>query len=166
MPIDFVSLFSVLNAANSRFVLVGGLAVVLHGFDRLTSDADIIIDLAADNTRITMTALIAAGYQSLAPVDPMQFSDPQVREHWSTQKGMTVFSMWDRSNVRPNVDLFVSSPIPFSDLYEKSVLFHLHGAAVRVASLEHLLDMKRIAGRERDWADIRLIESRLAKDRE
>lgn len=166
MPINFVSLFELLNAAHVRFVLVGGLAVVLHGFDRLTADADIIVDLSIQNAKSTVTALVAAGYRPLAPVDPLLFADPQVREQWRIHKGMTVFSMWDSKNERPSVDIFVSSPIPFETLYASSVLIELRGVSVRLASLVHLVAMKRIAGRDRDLADIRLIESRIAKDRE
>ncbi|HEX7375143.1 MAG TPA: hypothetical protein VF277_09215 [Steroidobacteraceae bacterium] len=38
MPTDFLSLFTLLTAARVRFVVVGGLAVLLHGLDRLTAD--------------------------------------------------------------------------------------------------------------------------------
>lgn len=37
MPTDFIGLFALLSAARIRFVLVGGLALVLHGLDRLTA---------------------------------------------------------------------------------------------------------------------------------
>jgi len=38
MPTDFIGLFALLAAARMRFVLVGGLALVLHGLDRLTGE--------------------------------------------------------------------------------------------------------------------------------
>jgi hypothetical protein len=34
MPVDFIGLFSLLVAAHVRFVVVDGLAVLLHGLDR------------------------------------------------------------------------------------------------------------------------------------
>jgi hypothetical protein len=34
MPVDFIGLFSLLVAALVRFVVVDGLAVLLHGLDR------------------------------------------------------------------------------------------------------------------------------------
>jgi hypothetical protein len=87
MPIDFPGLLSVLSSTQVRYVLVGGLAVVLHGFERLTTDADIIIDLAPDNARNIVRGLVDSGYRALAPVDPLQFADPEVRSRWQKEKG-------------------------------------------------------------------------------
>ena len=40
-------LFKTLNDAGIRYVVVGGLAVVLHGYARMTVDVDLILDLEA-----------------------------------------------------------------------------------------------------------------------
>lgn len=165
MPIDFPALFAVLNAAQTRYVLVGGLAVVLHGFERVTSHADIILDLAPDSARNAINALVQAGYRSLTPVDPVLFADPAIRNQWMTDKGLAVFSLWDTTQRRPNINLFVSHPIPFEELYADSVPTQLLGSHVRLASLQHLIHLKKLSGRPRDLDDIRMIESRLAKDR-
>ncbi len=36
-----------LDAAGVRFVVVGGVAVVLHGHPRMTADLDLVVDLTA-----------------------------------------------------------------------------------------------------------------------
>jgi hypothetical protein len=41
MPTDFLSLFAVMNAAQVPYVEVGGLAMLLHGIDRVTGDIDV-----------------------------------------------------------------------------------------------------------------------------
>jgi len=41
MPTDFIGLFTLLAASRVRFVVVGGLALLLHGLDRLTADVDL-----------------------------------------------------------------------------------------------------------------------------
>ena len=56
MPTDFIGLFAMLAAAKVRFVLVGGLALVLHGLDRLTADVDLVIDLSGDSARAAVEA--------------------------------------------------------------------------------------------------------------
>ena len=48
MPIDFISVFQEFQRREIRHVLVGGLAVVLHGVDRLTADIDLVVDLAPE----------------------------------------------------------------------------------------------------------------------
>jgi hypothetical protein len=72
MPTDFIGPFAILAAARIRFVLVGGLARVLHGLDRLTADLDLVIDLSADSAQAAVQALTVAGYRPLAPVDPQE----------------------------------------------------------------------------------------------
>ena len=41
----FVPLFAALNEGGVRYVAVGGLATVLHGFARLTADVDLMVDV-------------------------------------------------------------------------------------------------------------------------
>jgi len=60
MPVDFIGLFSLLVAARVQFVVVGGLALLLHGIDRLTADVDLVIDLSTDTTADTVRALTAS----------------------------------------------------------------------------------------------------------
>jgi hypothetical protein len=41
----FEPLFKALNDAEVRYLVVGGLAVVLHGHPRLTANVDLVVDL-------------------------------------------------------------------------------------------------------------------------
>ena len=104
MPVDFIGLFSLLVAARVRFVVVGGLAVLLHGLDRLTADVDLAIDLSTEATRDAVRALTEGGYRPMAPVDPLSLADPERRHDWQTSRGMQVFSFWDTTNTRPTVE--------------------------------------------------------------
>ena len=70
MPTDFLSLFAVINAAQVPYVVVGGLAMLLHGIDRVTGDIDLVIDLAPGPSTDLVTTLINAGYRSFAPAIP------------------------------------------------------------------------------------------------
>jgi hypothetical protein len=141
-------------------VVVGELAVLLHGLDRLTADVDIVIDLETEAARSAIGALTAAGYKALAPVDPMAFADERQRESWRTERGMQVFSLWDPGNTRPTVDLFVQSPIPFETLFRDSVRLDVGGVDCRIASVGHLIEMKRAAGRPQDLVDIERLQAR------
>lgn len=161
MPTDFIGLFSILTAARIRFVLVGGLAVVLHGLDRLTADVDLVIDLSAESARAAVDALTAAGYRSLAPVDPVALADPVKRDEWQSLRNMQVFSFWDSTNARPTVDVMLAPVVPFEDLWASASLMNLNGQQVRVASIEHLIRMKSAAGRAQDLADIERLRAKL-----
>lgn len=154
MPVDFISLFAVLAATRIRFVVVGGLAMLLQGVDRLTADAGLVVDLAADELADAIRALTASGYRPLAPVDPLALLDAATRADWQRSKGMTVFSFWDSTHTRPTVDVLLESPVPFEELWERADIIKIGSTDVRVAARDDLIRLKESSGRERDQADI------------
>lgn len=46
---DLLNLCKALNAEGVRYVLIGGFAVILHGFVRATKDIDLLVDASAEN---------------------------------------------------------------------------------------------------------------------
>ena len=48
---DLVSLCKALNQEEVRYVLIGGFAVILHGFVRATKDVDLLVDASVENVR-------------------------------------------------------------------------------------------------------------------
>ncbi len=157
-------LFKGLNEAGVRYVLVGGLAVVLHGHARLTVDVDLIVDLDEDQAARAIDALVAIGMRPRAPVNPRDFADRSVREAWIRDRGVQVFSMIDPSNPMRVVDLFVSQPVPFEALWSRSVVLGLRETTVRVASIPDLIHMKRLSGRPIDLQDVERLED-ILRDR-
>jgi sugar/nucleoside kinase (ribokinase family) len=154
----FEPIFAALNEARVRYVVVGGLATLLHGFARLTADVDLVVDLEPQEAGKAIRALLALGFVARAPVDPMGFADPVLRRMWMTEKGMQVFTMVDRANPMRAVDVFVTAPIPFEDLWARAETVTLSGAAVRIAAIADLIDMKRAVGRPQDLIDVEALE--------
>jgi hypothetical protein len=68
---------------------------------------------------------------------------------------MMVLSFWDPENRRPTVDLFVQYPMDFQALFNDSIVLSLTNTSVRVASIDHLIAVKRAAGRPQDLDDVR-----------
>ena len=150
----YLPLFSALNDAGVRYVVVGGLATVLHGYARFTADVDLIIDLQKAEAENAVKALMAFGMRPRLPVDPIQFADPGVRESWRTEKNMEVFSFFDPRNPVVTVDLFVYEPVPFHQLTLRAEKLDVGGIAVPVCSIEDLIELKMKAARPRDLEDI------------
>jgi hypothetical protein len=148
--------------------VVGGLALVMHGIDRLTADVDLAVDLGTDALRSAILALQAGGLRSMLPVDPLDLADPAVRLAWQRDRGMQVFGFWDPTHARPAVDLFVSMPIDFEELWRDARPVDFGGPVIRVASIRHLIRMKELSGRaqdERDVAELKALESATRGDR-
>ncbi|HXI13138.1 MAG TPA: nucleotidyl transferase AbiEii/AbiGii toxin family protein [Thermoanaerobaculia bacterium] len=148
-----------LDDANVRFVVVGGVAVVIHGHARLTVDIDLVLDLETENLRRAIEALTARGLSPLLPVNAADFADPETRREWVERRNLQVFTMRDPSNPLLTVDLFAREPIPFDELWSRAEIVQLCGRAIRIASLEDLIAMKRVAGRPQDLLDIEKLET-------
>jgi hypothetical protein len=54
---DLVELCRALNAEGARYLLIGGFAVILHGFVRGTKDIDLLVDASPENVRALKRAL-------------------------------------------------------------------------------------------------------------
>jgi len=148
-----------LNEARVRYLVVGGLAVVLHGHARLTLDVDLIVDLEPDNARRTMDALSGLGLTPSVPVDAASFADPETRRRWIDERNMQAFPMRDVHDLTRRVDVFVEEPFPFQEMWASSIVVPYGVTETRIVSLEHLLAMKRAAGRHQDLADIEALEA-------
>ena len=90
---DVEAILRALNDANARYLIVGGLAVIAHGYVRLTVDVDIVLSLQRDNVLRAMKALEKIAYRPLIPVNPLDFANEELRESWRKEKNMIVFQM-------------------------------------------------------------------------
>ncbi len=156
---DLARIFATLEQAGVRYLVVGGVAVVLHGHPRLTADLDLVIALDAANIRSAVSALRSLGYRPRAPVSLDTFSDPEVRRSWIEEKGLTVLSLVSPEFPLTEVDLFAAEPFPFEPAHRRALCVAIGSTKVTAASLEDLIALKRIAGRPKDLADIEALEA-------
>jgi hypothetical protein len=154
---DFMKLFDTLNASGARYVIIGGMASLLHGVGRTTADVDIAMDFATDSATAAIKALTAGGYRPAAPVDPLDLTNPESRSRWQRDNSMVVFSFWDTGNRQPTLDILLEPAVPFADLRHDAVPMSLHGTTVPIASIEHLIQLKQYSGRDQDLADIEVL---------
>jgi len=148
-----------LNAEKVRYLVVGGVAVVLHGHLRTTADLDLVVELAPDNARRAISALARLGFRPRAPVPAEQFADPNARRAWIDEKGLTVFSLWSDRLPEIEVDLFVKEPFQFDEVYARAVRVPLDTTTVTVVSLADLIALKQAAGRPVDLADVEALHA-------
>lgn len=148
-----------------RFLLVGGMAVVAHGYGRMTYDIDLVIHLTPANIRRTFEALAQLGYRPRIPVTADDFSDARNREQWAREKGMIVLNFFSNDQDPCTIDLFIREPFPFDETFAKAIPSAVNGVPFRYVDLNTLIQMKRAAGRPVDLEDIRHLEQ-LAADHE
>jgi hypothetical protein len=160
---DFERVFLALEERGARYLVVGGVAVVLHGHPRFTADLDLVLALDPLNVASAITALGSLGFRPRAPVRLSDFAIAETRQTWISEKGMVVLSLWSPELPGTEVDLFASEPFPFDAAYARALRADLGTTTVTVAGIDDLIALKRAAGRPQDLADI---ESLLAIVRE
>jgi predicted nucleotidyltransferase len=149
------TIFKRLEEETVRYVVVGGLAVVAHGYLCFTADVDIFLDLEPGNLKKAVSVFSNLGYQPRVPVALHDFISYKARASWIKEKNLRVFSLWNPKEPATKVDLFVEAPMDFDEAEKNSLLFDAgSGIKIRVIGLEDLIRMKLAAGRRRDIDDV------------
>ena len=144
-----------LNNAEVYFLVVGGLAVVAHGYGRQTQDLDLVIRLDAPCINAAFAALAGLGYHPRIPVTSQQMADPSQRSRWISERAMVVLPFHSEQHAETPIDIFVIEPIDFNTEYAAAMVTDVApGVPLRIVRLETLLRMKVDAGRPQDLADI------------
>jgi hypothetical protein len=153
----FDTIFSALQSTGVRYVVVGGVAVNLHGYQRFTKDVDLVIELIPEQALKALEALHSVGYSPRLPVKLADFANTAMRESWARDKGMMVFQMYN-DRIHQTVDIFATYPIDFDSLWRDSIPIQLRDSSPRIASIEHLITMKQEADRPQDRLDIDMLK--------
>lgn len=144
--------------AQVSYVLVGGLAVQLHGYMRATLDIDLV--LAMDDANLDRFISVARKYQ-LQPNIPVPLDalhNANQIDAWHREKGMLAFSLREPQAGGKVVDILVRPCLPFDWLLRNAVVGELFGRKVMIAAIDDLLEMKRHANRPKDRLDIEALE--------
>ena len=151
---DVEAILRALNDAEVRYLIVGGLAVVAHGYPRLTVDIDLVVNLERENVLRSMNALERIGYRPLVPVPSAQFADEEMRKMWREEKHMIVFQMQHSDPQSTRLDIFVGEPFDFDQEYAQAEWLDVAGIPCPVVRIETLMTMKEGAGRPKDLGDV------------
>jgi len=154
LELDYRTFFQELNHKEIDYLIVGGLAVNLHGIPRMTYDIDLMIHLDAGNITRLIGKLKSWGYASRAPVQPEKLADEQVRQLWIHEKNMRAFSFYSDTEPLSEIDLVIDSPIEYGELKRRAIVFDLQGVKVPVISIADLIELKLRAGRKQDLSDV------------
>lgn len=135
--------FASFQKHNVKYVIIGGIASILHGVPRATFDLDILIEASPDNARRLLDALSEAGFGTAALT-----SADDILAH-----EITIF----KDRVR--IDVQTSTPgLDFQKAWERRETMEYQGQRFYVVTRKDLIASKRAAGRKVDLEDVRLLE--------
>ena len=141
-----------------QYVLVGGLAVQLHGYLRSTFDIDLVLAMNDANLARFITVANRHGLLPVIPVPIDSLRDASQIEQWHREKGMLAFALREPQAGGSAIDVLVRPDVPFETLMAHAVVGKFFTYQVWIASIDDLLIMKRIANRPKDQLDIVALE--------
>jgi hypothetical protein len=162
----YEAFFRGLHAAQVRYLVVGAVAINLHGVPRMTADLDLMVELSERNLDGFVKALSALGYRPRVPVAATDFLSPAKRREWQESKSMVMFTWIHPDRPYEEIDVFLENPIDFQSAYLKRKNLPVEDFTIPLAGVVELIAMKRIAGREQDSADIAALTRLLQLDEE
>jgi hypothetical protein len=139
---DFKEFIQALNDNNVEYILVGGYAVILHGYRRVTG----VLDIWVNRTKGNYSKLGKAFSQFGLPVFDM------TEKKFLDVKAADVFS-FGRPPISINI-LTKLKGVEFGDAFYRSMQFDENGLMIRFIHLNNLTEAKKAAGRYKDLDDI------------
>lgn len=150
----YLDLFRELQAGNVRYLLVGGVAVNLHGAERMTMDVDLMIAQDADNLPRFVAVARKLRLKPILPVTLEQFCDAATLEEWVRERHMLAFQLRSPEIEAPSVDILVNPVVRFESAYARRVRMEVQGVEISLAAVEDLVALKQGTGRAIDQSDI------------
>ncbi len=149
---SFVAVLKALNANEVEYILVGGLALILHGIPRVTEDLDIFVKREDAN--------VAKLRRALREV----FEDESVEEiTFSEMAQYPVIRYGTPDDYYIDIMDRIGEAFSYADLeYE---IIYGYGLPIRVATKETLIKLKEKTMRMVDQADVVMLKEKLAEKR-
>ena len=147
---DLLRLCKALNAEGVRYVLIGGFAVILHGFVRATKDIDLLVEVSPDNIQRLKRAMAVLPDNAIALM-----ADDEIEKYKVVRIADEVV-----------IDLMKSAcGIDYSRAASAIDTKIIDGVSIPVARKELLIETKQTV-RPSDAADVQFLRLRIAADRD
>lgn len=150
----FSLIFESLNEAEVDYLVVGGVAVNMHGYSRMTGDIDFVIALDEQNINKLDSVMKKLRFTPRQPIELKELkNDKRVRELIET-KNMKAFTLLPPNNQLLQIDILAEESLEYNKYRQNRVLMKKGDLEIPVIALDDLIGMKRKANRERDLEDI------------
>jgi len=146
---DLVDLARILNESGTRYIVIGGFAIITSGFPRSTMDLDLIIATDLVNEAKVYKALESLPDKAVLALEPGEVSK------------YTVVRVGDEICV----DLMASaSGIAYEEASQDQIIREIDGVPIPFASPRLLYRMKKNTHREKDRADLLFLRQHYAEE--
>ncbi|MFL5409869.1 MAG: hypothetical protein ACJ79D_00735 [Myxococcales bacterium] len=149
----FRKIVELLSSHKIEFIVVGGLAAIVHGSPRLTQDVDVVYSRSAENLQRVVDAL--------RPHEPyLRGAPPGLPFLWDARTLKNGLNFTLRTTLG-DIDLLgeITGGGGYENLLPHSQELPMFGVRARVLDLDKLIEVKRAAGRPKDFETIAELEA-------
>lgn len=150
----FELIFREFNKERLKYLVVGGVAVNLHGFMRFTGDLDILILLEEKNLEKLDKIMQSLGYSERLPVKVQSLKDHKLVKQWLKEKNMMAFSFMPPRNNPLQIDIIIEESLEYESILKDKVVKKIDNVSIPVVSIDRLIKMKKKADRPQDRIDL------------
>jgi predicted nucleotidyltransferase len=151
--IDVTRILEVLTARGVDYVVIGGIAAVLHGSATITNDVDVCFATDEANLATLGTALVDLDARLRGVDEDLPFVPDA-----AALRRIRILTL-DTVAGPLDVQVDPQGAPPYAELRRRAERVDVGGFAVLIASLEDLIAMKLASGREKDLIAVEELET-------
>jgi len=139
---DFQDFLNAFNNNDVDYILLGGYAVILHGYSRTTGDMDIFVKKTKKNYQKIVRAFSEFGMPTF----------DMTEDNFLKNKNVDVFSF---GSPPVSIDIITSvKDMIFDDAFSNSTIHQVENLSIRVIHINDLIRQKKSVNRPKDINDI------------
>ena len=140
---DILSMWFFLAKHKVEYIMIGGFATNLHGYQRYTGDCDLWLKDTLENRKHLRTALHEYGLPDMEALETLDFVP-----------GWSSIMLIDGYELDIMTEVSGLENIPFDECYQLASVAELNGTKVPFLHINHLIRSKQAAGRPKDLLDV------------
>lgn len=144
---DFQDFLKAFNNNDVDYILLGGYAVILHGYSRTTGDMDVLVRKSKQNYEKIVTAFLEFGMPTF----------DMTEENFLKNKNVDVFSF----GVPPiSIDIMTAAKgLDFEEAFQNAITHKVDNLPIKVIHINDLIQLKKAVNRPKDINDIQHLKN-------
>lgn len=157
-----------LSEKKVKFIIFGGVAVVLHGVERMTLDLDLSISMDKENVEKFLEVMEQFQLTPRAPIPKETLFNPKIIDYIIKEKNGIAFTFLDKNNPYKQVDVLIHPDLQYEKWINKIDTVELFGHKVCILSKQAIIELKEKLERPRDKdiMDIKELKTQLRRSYE
>jgi hypothetical protein len=153
----YQGLFKAFAGDDLRYLVVGGVAVNLHGYPRFTGDLDVVLALDSTNHARMTDLMKRLGYTERLPISLEKFGREGAVARWLREQNVIAYTFQSAVLPQLDIDVLVTESLCFDEQDARKTVVEAWGIEVPVVSIDDLIALNRRANRAKDAEDVKAL---------